>query len=459
MIANRFFRIYFPLLVTSLIAASYMPAQATSRLTPLSPIVPNHYLVAYRNGTIPPDAAARTSLAGAHVLQQHERLGIAVVETNGTADDATNLQRLAAQPDVDFVVHDRMVYAHQVTTAPAGGYHNPIARPLAPVAAQINAPIPPVNTPLPPVIVPVPPVIVPLPPIIVPVPPAPIAPDPADSFYTTPEGWAVRQVGGYGKNIPGGPAHGPWDITMGRGVRIAILDSGIDAAHPDIAPNLVFNLSEVDQTPQTGLPSPCDDGSPQDQQGHGTWTASLAAGAAGSGTGLIIGVAPEASIVNIKVLERMPNVSVTGSAAQQCSTGEASGLMSWVLKGINDAMTQHADVISFSLGSMVDISTGDGAGLKSLVDRATYAAAQAGAVLIAAAGNDGFNFINSRYIELPAQARNVLAIVAATNPACAENLTSEAVCVAGPVMLPYYSNFGATAQRACRAGWKRSSGR
>ena len=138
----------------------------------------------------------------------------------------------------------------------------------------------------------------------------------------------------------------------------------------------------------------------------------------------------------------MPSLSVTGAAAERCTTGQASGLMSWVLKGINDAITEHADVISFSLGSMVDISTGDGAGLKSLFDRATYAAAQAGAVLIAAAGNDGFNFANPRYVELPAQARNVLAIVASTNPACAENLASGAACLAGPVTLPYYSNFG-----------------
>ena len=44
---------------------------------------------------------------------------------------------------------------------------------------------------------------------------------------------------------------------MGKGVRIAILDSGVDATHPDIAPNLALNLTEVDQT---AYPSACDDG-------------------------------------------------------------------------------------------------------------------------------------------------------------------------------------------------------
>jgi subtilisin family serine protease len=379
------------------------------RLTPLSPIVPNHYLISYRNASIPGDAAAYTRLAGARMVQRHERLGVAVVQADGTADDATNMSRLAAQPGVDLVVHDRMVYAHQIATGPVGGYHNPLARPLTPITMQVNQP-----------------------------PPTAAA---ADSYYNSPQGWAVRQVGGYGNNVTGGPEHGPWDTTMGKGVRIAILDSGVDMAHPDIAPNLVFNLSEVDQS---ALPSACDDSTPQDQQGHGTWTASLAAGAMGEGTGLVVGVAPAASILNIKVLERMPDTSVAGSSvAQQCVTGEASGLMSWVLQGIDDALAQHADVISMSLGSMVDLSTGDGAGLKALFDQVTYAAAQAGAVLIAAAGNDGFDFSNPRYIELPAQGRSVLAVVASTNPACAENIQAGAACVAGAVTLPYYSNYGA----------------
>jgi subtilisin family serine protease len=172
---------------------------------------------------------------------------------------------------VDFVVHDRMVYAHQT-----------VARSLRPVNAPgISSGI------------------------LVAI---------GDGFYRGPEGWAVRQVGGYGKGMPGGPVRGPWDVTTGAGVRIAVLDSGIDAHHPDLAPNLVLNLSEIDQTPMSGLPSACDDGTPQDQQGHGTWVASLAAGALGPGTGDVAGVAPSASLLNIKVLERMPDTTVAGAA-------------------------------------------------------------------------------------------------------------------------------------------------
>jgi subtilisin family serine protease len=231
---------------------------------------------------------------------------------------------------------------------------------------------------------------------------------------------------------------------MGAGVRIAILDSGLDELHPDIAPNLAFNLSEIDQSPITGLPSPCDDGSPQDQQGHGTWVASLATAAIGPGTGLLIGVAPAATLLNIKVLERLPDPSSTApDVASQCITGQASGLLSWVIQGIQDAIAQHADVINLSLGTLVDLDTGEGAGLQATFDRVTYAADQAGAVLIASAGNDGVNLASPRYIELPAQSRGVLAVVASTNPACAENLTPNAACASGPITLPYYSNFGA----------------
>ena len=311
---------------------------------------------------------------------------------------------------MEFVIHDRILSAYSL-----------ILRPILPATIGVTIGTPPTA-------------------------PAPPTLTPYDTYYTaTPQGWAVRESGAYGAGVPGGPIRGPWNTTFGAGVRIAILDSGVDRNHPDIAPNLASNLSEIDQSPITGLPSPCDDGSPQDQQGHGTWTASLAAGAMGPNTGLIIGVAPAASILNIKALERLPDpTSSAPDIATQCSTGQASGLLSWIIQGIDDAIAQRADVISLSLGTIVDLNTGEGAGLKALFDRVTYAAAQSGAVVIASAGNDGLNLSNPRYIELPAQARDVLAIVASTNPACAENLTANATCVQGPVTMPYYSNYGAT---------------
>ena len=406
------------LTLIALLLATGLRAHAQQLLSPIGPAVPHRYLVVYRSGVIPTEA--RAIVAGARIVRYNDSLGISVLDTSSDpANELAAIAALQADPAVEYVIHDRILSAHSL-----------ILRPVLPATVGI-APAP---KPTPP-----------------PAPsptPTPIAP--YDTYYTSsPQEWAVLQSGGFGADVPGGPIHGPWDTTMGAGVRIAILDSGVDASHPDISPNLAFNLSEIDQSPLTGLPSPCDDGSPQDQQGHGTWVASLAAAAIGPGTGLLIGVAPAATLLNIKVLERLPDPSSTApDIATQCSTGQASGLLSWVIQGIQDAINQNAGVINLSLGTIVDLDTGEGAGLLAAFDRITYAASQAGAVLVASAGNDGVNFANPRYIELPAQSRGVLAVVASTNPACAEDLVppSNGVspsCAPGPITLPYYSNFGA----------------
>ena len=342
------------------------------------------YLIVYRNGQVPADAASDVIHAGAKVTGRNDLLGLSVVENVSDSARAA----LAAQPGISYIVPDILVRAHALTVGRAA------------VPGLITTP---------------------------------------DPLYHSAQGWAVQQVGGFGTDGTSAPARGPWNVTKGARVRIAILDSGVDPRHPDIAPNLALNLSEV---ARTALPSACDDGSPSDQQGHGTWTASLAAGALGPGTGLVAGVAPSASILNIKVLQRMP-AARTPADPTGCLNGQASGLLSWIVKGIEDAIINRADIISMSLGVIVDVSTGDGAGQRAIFDRATLAASNAGIVLIAAAGNDGYNLANKRYMELPAQSRNVLAIVASTNPACSQNLKTGATCVAGSLALPYYSNYGA----------------
>lgn len=397
-----------------------------------SATVPHHFLVIYRNATIPSDAAARSLAIGAHLTQRNEHLGITAVQSPATQDDATTLRLLSAQPNVAYVLHDRIVSAQhlRLRSGPSSSTGNNLTSQSASSTPSVGKL--PTRGPI---------LTVASPTIQAPTPTRPVSPATYDTFYTsTPQGWAVQQVGGYGKGIPGGPTHGPWDTTMGKGVRIAILDSGVDHTHPDLAPNLALNLTEIDQT---AYPSACDDGSPQDQQGHGTWTASLAAAAAGPGTGQVIGVAPAATILNIKVLQRMPAAISGATPAQQCASGEASGLLSWVMQGIEDAITNRADVISLSIGALANLTTGDGAGLLAAFNQVTYAAAQANAVLVAAAGNDGLDLSNPRYVELPAQSRGVLAIIASTNQACAQNTVPGAVCTPGPVSISYYSNYGA----------------
>jgi subtilisin family serine protease len=410
------------LLLTRLAAAPIVWSEVDT-----TSVAPHRYLVLYRNATIPGDAESHIASTGAHLTHRNDHLGIAAVDSPGS-DDATTLRRLAAQPNVELVLHDRIVSAHHLRLQPI----TPATIGVDPSGQTPSHTSPIGRLPARGPILTSPPYVPALPP----------PPPPYDTYYTnTPQGWAVQQVGGYGNNIPGGPTHGPWDITMGKGVRIAIIDSGVDETHPDIAPNLALNLTEIDQS---AYPTTCDDGTPQDQTGHGTWTASLAAGAIGPGTGLVIGVAPAATILNIKVLQRMPG-AITGDTnpADLCAAGEASGLLSWVMQGIEDAITNRADVISLSIGATADLSTGDGSGLLAAFNRITYAAAQANIVLVASAGNDGLDLSNPRYVELPAQSRDVLALVASTNPACAQNTTAGATCIPGPVTLPYYSNYGA----------------
>jgi hypothetical protein len=224
------------------------PSFAAAQIDTTS-IAPHRYLVLYRNAAIPGDAESRIASAGARLTRRNEHIGIAAVESAASEDDAATLRRLAAQPNVDYVFHDRIVSAHSLrlrAVTPAS---------VSPVSVGVDGTGQaagsigrlPTHGPI---------LTAPTPPL----PPPPPPPPPYDTYYTTPQSWAVQQVGGYGNNVPGGPAHGPWDTTMGKGVRIAIIDSGVDQSHPDIAPNLALNLTEVDQSvsvPEHPLQVPC----------------------------------------------------------------------------------------------------------------------------------------------------------------------------------------------------------
>ena len=81
-----------------------------------------------------------------------------------------------------------------------------------------------------------------------------------------------------------------WAVSRGAGVTVAIVDTGVDAGHPDLAGRLVPGHDYVD-----------DDGDPQDGHGHGTHVAGTIA-AAENGAGAI-GVAPDALVMPLRVLD------------------------------------------------------------------------------------------------------------------------------------------------------------
>jgi len=148
-----------------------------------------------------------------------------------------------------------------------------------------------------------------------------------------------------------------WDLGYnGSGIRIAILDTGINSSHGDFyfengSSKIIYSIDLTD------------DGTPEDLHGHGTHVASIAAGT-GRETGLV-GVAPGALLMNIKVLNQY---------------GE--GYDSWIIEGIEEAVNNGADVISMSLGGW---ST-DGSDPLSL---ACDAAVEKGVIVVVAAGNEG----------------------------------------------------------------------
>jgi len=163
---------------------------------------------------------------------------------------------------------------------------------------------------------------------------------------------------------------------LGDGVRIAIVDTGIDQEHPDLAGRIVATRDFTGE----GV---------RDANGHGTHCASIAAGSGAASDGKYRGVAPAASLYIAKVLDTSGN-----------------GMMSGVMAGVEWAVDQGAQVISLSLGSNGPCDGTDA--LSEMCD----AAVEAGAVLVTAAGNEG----PAPYtIGSPGCARQVITVGAASN--------------------------------------------
>jgi subtilisin family serine protease len=99
--------------------------------------------------------------------------------------------------------------------------------------------------------------------------------------------WALAQVG----------APQAWARTTGAGVRIGIVDTGVDLAHEDLAGKIVASTNCLGAV---GTPARCS-GSGQDDNGHGTHVAGIAAAVRGNGVG-IAGIAPDAQLVVAKAV-------------------------------------------------------------------------------------------------------------------------------------------------------------
>lgn len=168
-----------------------------------------------------------------------------------------------------------------------------------------------------------------------------------------------------------------WNTNKGVGVTIAVVDTGVDLTHPDLQGRLVPGYDFVDNDNQA-----------MDIAGHGSHVAGLAAA-----NGLVLGVAPLAKILPVRVLRDL-NGGSDGPVAQGILW--AAGL----LEGQDNP--NPAQVINLSLGSNT---------FSSLIAEAVGKALAKGVIVIAASGNNG-----SSSLAFPAALQGVIAVTALAGP-------------------------------------------
>ncbi len=168
-----------------------------------------------------------------------------------------------------------------------------------------------------------------------------------------------------------------WATSTGAGAVIAVVDTGVDLTHEDLSSKLVSGATFIGCNPSCGngdWKGP--DGVAQASDNHGTHVSGIAAAATGNGIG-IAGVAPDAKIMPVKVLE------------------DGSGAYEDIANGVRWAADNGADVINLSLGGLQGTQLLSLLGLETALQDAIVYAKGKGVAVIAAAGNDSVPLCNS----------------------------------------------------------------
>jgi subtilisin family serine protease len=166
----------------------------------------------------------------------------------------------------------------------------------------------------------------------------------------------------------------------GEGAIVCVVDTGIDKTHPDLAANIIGGRNFVVAKGKV------DPSAWNDDNGHGSHVAGTIA-ALDNNIG-VVGVAPRASLLGVKVLDR-----------------NGSGLLSGVTDGILECVARGAHVINMSLGGNGDPS------LNSPMHQAIQTAVAQGIQVIVAAGNEGESITG----KVPAGYDEVIAVAAVDN--------------------------------------------
>ncbi|GIE33030.1 hypothetical protein Ait01nite_060750 [Actinoplanes italicus] len=142
-----------------------------------------------------------------------------------------------------------------------------------------------------------------------------------------------------------------WQRSTGAGVKVAVIDSGVDATHPDLQGNVLSGFDAITDRA----------GSTTDRHGHGTHVAGTIAAVTGNDIG-VAAVAPDVKIIPVKVL-----------------SDSGSGNMSDTAEGIIWAADNGAQILNMSLGSTSKVA--------AVTNAISYARSK-GVTVIAAVGND-----------------------------------------------------------------------
>lgn len=166
------------------------------------------------------------------------------------------------------------------------------------------------------------------------------SPSPSPSPSTQPIPWGVDRI----------DAELAWSTTTADTIKVAIIDTGIDLDHPDLAANVKGGINTI-YSWRTA----------DDDNGHGSHVAGITA-AVNNSIG-VVGVGPQIDLYAVKVLNK-----------------NGSGYVSDIIEGIQWSMASGINVINMSLGTSSDI--------QSFHD-AIIAAKNSGITIVAAAGNSG----------------------------------------------------------------------
>ncbi len=205
----------------------------------------------------------------------------------------------------------------------------------------------------------------------------------ADVAYVEEDGVAEAVKGKPGGTTPPPAEEQPWGIervwggtskpeVTGAGVKVAVIDTGIEFAHPDLKNNLAgLSVTYVART-----------SSANDDNGHGTHVAGIIA--AEDNSEGVIGVASGATLYAVKVLDK-----------------RGSGYLSNIAQGIVWAGDEGMHIANLSLGAPSGSST--------LYNACTYAT-NLGVLLVAASGNEGDGSASTSEVLYPAAYGNVLSV-------------------------------------------------